>query len=291
MSPKLLVTGGAGMLGSDIIPILNKTFVVHSTDRANLNIDNHRELEDFFAANRFDVVLHMAAITDLDWCETNIDAAFRTNARATGKIADLCASSNTHLIYISTSGVFSGNRGVPYIETDVPMPINVYGKSKFEGEKLAQANISPEKLTILRVGWLFGGGIIDKKFVRKMFELLQTRDKVAAVSDIFGSPNYSEDIGHAIVDIVNNCVHGLFHVQNSGEYASRFDIACEIKKNLDSRAEIEPIGADRFPTKAERPKMEAINSIFVKDALGYELRPWKDALAEYVSRLKRLELH
>jgi len=83
----------------------------------------------------------------------------------------------------------------------------------------------------------------------------------------------------------------LFHVQNSGEHASRFDIACEIKKNLDSRTEIEPIGADSFPTKAERPKMEAINSVFIKKALGYELRPWKEALAEYVSRLKRLQLH
>ncbi|MCD6531972.1 dTDP-4-dehydrorhamnose reductase [bacterium] len=282
---RVLITGSSGMLGSDILPILGREFDVVAPSHGEMDITDFERVRRAIAEGGFDWVIHLAAITDLDWCEDNPEKAFLVNALATKNIAEICRDTGTKLAYISTSGVFSGQKKTPYTERDIPKPANVYGKSKYEGEKFVQEVLDEGDFLILRVGWLFGSGARDKKFVGKMFDLLRERPKVMAVDDIFGSPNYSIDIGEAIVQLIKGGHSGIFHIANSGEPASRYDIAVAIREFMGSAAEIEPVPASKFPTRAFRPPMEAIDSIRIEDALGKKLRHWRRALEEYVKRL------
>lgn len=285
---RILLTGGNGMLGTDIVPILSSRFNISAPSSNELDITCNSTVEQVICNGKFDWVIHMAALTDLDWCEENPDVCSKINEEGTKNVSIACAKSNTRLVYISTSGVFSGNKETPYTESDVPKPINVYGKSKYNGELLIQKLLPPENRLILRVGWLFGGGRKkDKKYVGKMFRLMMERDKVLAVSNIFGSPNYSIDIGKTIAELINLNCHGIFHIANSGEPASRYDMALVIREAASARTVIEPASNTQFPTKAPRPKMEAITSLFLNDYLKTPIKHWRIALEEYVYRLRK----
>ncbi len=283
---KILITGGSGMLGSDVVPILSKKFDVVVPDIDEMDITDSERVFDIFDSQKFDYVLHMAALTDLDWCEDHPDEAKSVNANGTKSIALACQKFGAKLIYVSTSGIFSGRLGRPYTEKDIPKTANVYGQSKYEGELAVEETLSQEQWLILRVGWLFGGGENDKKFVGKIFDKMRTLSKVQAVSNIWGSPNYSVDIGNLISKMLENNTSGLFHIANTGEPASRYDLAVAIRDFAGFTTEIEPVPSSKFPTRAVRPPMEAISSVFM-DKYGFEIRHWRDALEEYISRLAK----
>jgi len=283
---KILIDGSSGMLGTDIIPIFRKYFDIFTPSRTEMNVIDEKSVDKIISTGKFDWVVHLAALTDLDWCEDNPVEAMRVNADGTKNIANACLKYNVKMMYISTSGVFSGIHEKPYTENNIPEPVNVYGKSKYRGEKFVQEILPEQNILILRVGWLFGGGKNDKKFVGKMFHLIEEKPKVFAVHDIFGSPNYSIDIGQTMVDLIDSDIYGIFHVANSGNPASRYDIAKSIRDFMNAETKVLPVSSKKFPTKAFRPPMEAIESVKINDAIGHKLRHWKDALDEYVQRLK-----
>ena len=282
---KILVTGGDGMLGSDVLPIISDRFEIHSPTISELDVRDAVAVFTAIRDGKFDWVLHMAALTDLDWCEDHRDETFTVNVGGTENIAKACAKYGCRMVYISTSGIFSGRLGRPYIEDDTPKPVNVYGLSKYQGELVIQKNLPEEHMLILRVGWLFGGGKHDNKFVGKMFRLMQSLPRVQAVADIWGSPNYSIDIGKLVVNMLSENVSGIFHIANSGEPASRYDLAVAIRDAAGIATEVEAVPAEKFPTRAFRPPVEAIASVRLHEK-GFEMRNWHEALNEYVARLK-----
>lgn len=286
MRVKILITGGNGMLGADVVPILSEKFETVVPTRSELDVTNRENVIKTIRNGGFDWVIHLAALTDLDWCEDHVEETISVNALGTKNIVDACEMAGCRIAYISTSGVFSGNKRTHYTEDDMPAPINIYALSKYLGE-LAVSAKNEGKWLILRVGWLFGGGEKDKKFVGKIFNLMKKADKIEAVANIWGSPNYSVDVGELIVKFIEYNAYGLFHVANSGEPASRFDMAVAIKEFLRANVEIQPVGAEKFPTKAKRPRMEAIKSIRLEE-LGIKPRHWKDALGDYIKRLMKL---
>ncbi len=265
------------MLGSDVVPILSEKFDVVVPDTNEMDITNREQVFDVLGSQKFDYVLHMAALTDLDWCEDHPKDAKSVNADGTKSIALACREFGAKMIYISTSGIFSGKLGRPYTEDDVPKAANVYGQSKYEGELAVRETLPLERSLILRVGWLFGGGEHDKKFVGKIFQKMRILPKVQAVSNILGSPNYSVDIGNVIRGMIEKDASGLFHIANTGEPASRYDLAVAIRDFAGFDTEIEPVPSSKFPTRAIRPPMEAIASVFL-DKYGFEIRHWRDAL-------------
>jgi len=281
---KILATGAGGMMGTDVMPILEKRFETIKTDLPELDITDRGTIERWMNDFRPDWVLHMAAITDLDFCETEPEKADLVNHRGTRNIAEACDRCGAKLIYISTSGIFSGLKDAPYSEDDIPKPKNVYGVSKYNGELAVQETLPANKWLILRAGWLFGGGTEDKKFVGKIYKLVHERDKISAVNDIIGSPNYTVDIGKLILYLIDNNLYGVYHVGNTG-YATRLDIAREIVKLANVKCEVKGVSFTEFPTRALRPPMEAIENVRLKE-LGYEMRHWEEALAEYIERLK-----
>lgn len=217
------MTGAAGMLGSDLVPVLEERgYSVLATDINILEGIKHLDVRDYRSVNKTisdfkpSFVIHLAAETNVDKCETDPDHAYETNALGTENIVLTCLARNTTLIYVSTVGVFDGTKtGVnslpePYTEFDSPNPINVCGTSKYEGERIV-AKFLDNHFTI-RAGWMIGGMSRDKKFVSKiMGQIRGGAKKIYAVDDKWGTPTYTLDFSKALVSLMQTPYYGLYH--------------------------------------------------------------------------------
>ena len=280
---KILITGARGMLGKEVSAVFAAKHTVIATDIPELDITNPIHINNWVLKHKPDIILHLAAMTDVDGCEKNPEAAFKINISGTKNIADACRENKIQLLYISTSDIFDGTKKTPYIETDIANPINKYGKSKYEGE-LYIRQILPNSY-IIRTCWLFGGGRDDKKFVARIIAQAKSRKSLDVVNNIYGSPTYTKDLAHAIFRITGNNRPGIYHTANAG-CCSRYEIAEKIIEYSGiSTCKINGVSGDKFPTIAPRPRMAAIESVNLsKVGLDNLIRPWQEALREYIKR-------
>ncbi len=229
------------------------------------------------------VVLHLAAATDVDRCEQDPDFAYHTNAVGTQNIALACQDTGATLIYISTAGVFWGDKVEPYIEFDTPRPANIYGVSKLAGEQIVSSLL--QRYYIVRAGWMVGGGNKDKKFVGKIARLmLEGKNPLSVVDDKWGSPTYAKDLLYGIHRLLQSGYYGLYHMVNAG-CCSRYDVALAIRDALQQpEITILPISSDKFPLPAPRARSEALRNLKM-ELLGLDaMRPWRQALNEYLQK-------
>ena len=228
-----------------------------------------------------DVVLHLAAATDVDRCEQEPDLAYRTNAIGTQNLALACQASGAILVYISTAGVFWGDKDEPYIEFDTPHPANLYGRSKLAGEQIVSSLL--KRFYIVRAGWMVGGGERDKKFVGKIARLiLEGTNPLRVVNDKIGTPTYAKDLLTGIRRLLETGYYGLYHMVNRGT-CSRYDIAMMIREVLE-RPDIEiiPVSSAYFPLPAPRARSEAMRNLKLELLSLHTMRTWQDALREYI---------
>lgn len=287
---KILVTGAAGMLGSALCPTLTqKGHNVFATDLASietgiglLDVRTYDQVEKTVSKLKPDMVMHLAAETDVDKCEVAPDNAFLTNTIGTQNVALVCQKKGIVMVYISTIGVFYGDKPTPYTEFDDPKPINVYGESKLEGEKIVQNLL--QEYYIIRAGWMIGGGPKrDKKFVGKIIKQIGETDVLKAVDDKIGSPTYTFDFSKCLADIIDTGFYGLYHCTNKG-YGSRYDVAKKIIE-FSGRSDVKvvPVSSAYFPLPAARARSEMSRNykleLFGKD----QMRPWEEALKEYIN--------
>jgi len=230
---------------------------------------------------RPDWVLHLAAATDVDRCEEDPDWAYHSNAIGTQNVALACQKAGVPLVYISTAGVFWGDKTDPYIEFDTPRPANVYGRSKLAGEQIVSTLL--DRFYIVRAGWMMGGGEKDKKFVGKMVRLIsEGRNTLRVVNDKWGSPTYAKDLLRGIRRLCDTGYYGLYHMSNAGR-CSRYDVALAVCQALQRpEIQVQPISSDEFPLPAPRADSEVMRNLKLQ-LLGLDpMRPWQDALREYV---------
>ncbi len=187
------------------------------------------------------------------------------------------------MVYISTIGVFYGDKNEPYTEFDKPNPINTYGKSKLEGEKIVQSLLN--RYYIVRAGWMVGGGPKrDKKFVAKIIRQINEKKVIRAVNDKIGSPTYTVDFSRCLADIIETGYFGLYHCTNKG-YGSRFDVAKKIVSILSrSDVTIEPVCSAYFPLPAPRARSEMSRNYKLELLNMGTTRKWEDALKEYIDK-------
>jgi dTDP-4-dehydrorhamnose reductase len=285
----LLVTGAAGMVGSYVPEVFSGMELYRydlrgSDGVAVLDIRDRASVMAVVDRLRPRAILHLAAETDVDLCEREPDHAYRSNTLATLNLALACQRYDLELVYVSTSSVFDGNKAEPYTEFDAPRPVNVYAKTKLEGEKLVET-FCPRHY-IVRAGWMFGGQDRDKKFVAKIAQFcLEHRPEVQAVEDKVGSPTYANDLLHNVRALMQTGLYGLYHIVNTG-CCSRYDMALEIARLLCSATRILPVKSALFPASAPRPRSEAVTS-YKLDLLGLnQMRPWREALRDYVNVLR-----
>lgn len=279
---RVVITGADGQLGqalqadtaaaaADIIPV----------DLPDWDIADPR-VTARLADLRPHLVIHCAAMTDVDGCARDPDAAYRINALGTQNVALACQRVGAALVYISTNEVFDGEATRPYLEFDVPNPINAYGASKWAGERIA-AQLLPT-LYIVRIAWLFAPR--SRSFVSKILARAEQQGRLQVVTDEVASPTYAPDLAAAIWQLVTTDHFGIYHLVNEG-ICSRYDYAIEILRQA-GRADIpvEPISRSQFERPSRPPAYAPLRNT-VAAALGIRLRPWQAALRDCFARVNR----
>ena len=284
MTKRILVTGASGMVGS-YAPGVFKDYELILTDCIDsphaLDVREPVRVREMIGDARPDVVLHPAAATDVDRCEQEPDWAYHSNAVGTENVVYSCREFDTTLVYISTAGVFWGDKADPYIEFDLPRPANVYGHSKLAGERSVASSL--RKYYIVRAGWMVGGGTKDKKFVGQIARLItEGRTNLKVVDDKIGSPTYARDLLEGIGKLLETEYYGLYHMVNEG-CCSRYDVAVAIKDIIQNAdVSIQPVSSAHFPLPAPRARSEAMRNLKLKLMQLFTIRSWEDALREYV---------
>lgn len=275
------------MLGQDLVAELRSRHEVIPLTRSDADITDAPRIIGAIERAQPQVVVHCAAFTAVDDCESQASLAFRVNAEGTHNVAAACRKAHAGLVYMSTDYVFDGEKSSPYVETDEPNPINVYGRSKLEGERRAQEALGEvPRAWMVRVSWLFGP--LGRNFVRTILERARRGDTLRVVDDQVGSPTYTVDAAQKIEQIVERGTPGIYHVTNQG-YCSWFDLAEEILRQaadlgkLDS-ASLVRISSAELRRPARRPRNSRLaNARLEAEGLGL-LPRWQDALRRYLER-------
>lgn len=265
----VLTTGANGMIGSYV------DFGVR-TDRDVLDILDGASVMRYVQKHMPRVIVHLAGATDTERCEHEPLYAYELNVRGTYNVACAARAVDAVLVYASTSRVFKGDKEIPYAENDAPDPQTQYGRTKHIGEIITTATV-PRHI-VARTSWVFGGGPErDNKFYGKVLKQLQSGEpEVSALSDVQGSPTYGKDYVAAIKALIAEERYGTFHITNAGT-ATRADIVRAIAQQVRPSARVRAVDRSFFPSGAALPTNESVFSERVA------LRPWGEALAEYIT--------
>jgi len=276
---RILITGGSGQLGTELIPRLAKLGTVLAPTRQEIDVISE-EAPAKMAHLKPTHVVHAAAATDVERCETDPIWAHAVNAEGTRRTVEACQAVGAWLLYISTDYVFDGTKGHPYFEEDPPAPLNVYGRSKLAGEIHVRA--SAARWAIVRTAWLYGH--VGRNFVATILQRLRAGDPLAVVTDQVGSPTYAGDLAEAIAELLAREASGTFHLTNSGS-CSWFEFARAIAEEVGTDpSRVAPITSADLGLLARRPAYSVLaNAAWA--ALGLpSLRPWRAAFHTKLAR-------
>lgn len=274
----IAVLGAGGQLGSAFIRLLGKDAV--ALTRADIDMTRPEEIDPWIAANRPELVLNCAAYTAVDAAEEDRDTARLVNATSVGALASATMRHRSGLVTFSTDYVFDGAKDSPYLESDAPHPLNVYGSTKLEGEKLA-IRAHPEAL-VIRTSWVLSG--THRNFARTMLELIP-KGPVQVVDDQRGRPTMVDDLARATMTAVRQGATGLLHMANEG-VTTWFGLAREIAliAGLDP-TRVVAIESAQFPRPAVRPANSVLDSERYEDLALPQMPHYRTGLARAVSEL------
>jgi dTDP-4-dehydrorhamnose reductase len=278
---KILLLGARGMLGTDLLPILAGKHEVVGKDIEDFDLTNLQRVQEEIASSRPAVVINAAAYTDVDGCESHRDLAFAVNAEGARNVARACSQSAAAMIHFSTDYVFDGRSPIPYGEDAQPRPLNVYGKSKLQGEHYIQEILG--NYLIIRTAWLYGAH--GKNFVDTILRLAAQQDELRVVNDQRGAPTFTKDLARAVDLVLTRGIQGILHVINSGS-CTWFEFArkiLEIKKPINDKLRVIPISSRELARPALRPANSILDCSRFEKLTGSKIRPWEDALQAYLS--------
>ena len=276
---RVFVTGAKGMMGTDACRVLGESHDVTGVDVDDFDITSGPDVERAVAAARPEVVLHLAAYTRVEDAEEEKDVAFNCNAVGAMNVAKAARDAGARLVYLSTDYVFDGSKGSPYVETDVPAPINFYGLTKLFGERYA-SSLNPQHL-IVRTSWLFGPN--GRNFIDSILEKAGAGEALRVVDDQRGCPTYTYHLALGLKDAVERGVEGILHLTNSGE-ATWYELARAALEIAGVEAEIEPVPSASYPTKAKRPGNSVLGSVVMGTSGLRPLPDWREGLKHHLER-------
>jgi len=290
---KLLITGAGGQLGRDLTVSLAEDYEVTTAGHAELDITVASDVTAFVARVRPEIVLHTAAYTDVDGCESDEARAQIVNAEGAENVARACGEVGALMVHYSTDYVFDGDKESAYVETDHPNPQTAYGRSKLEGERRVMAAL--DKYVILRIGLVYGR--YGRNFVSSMLQLARRWqddrrsgrpvEPLKVVDDQVGSPTWTMEIVRQTEAVLQSGLSGLFHCTAQGE-VSRYGFACDIFDRLSWDIDIKPCGSDEFPRPARRPRRSTLENQRLKEARINLMRDYRQALNDYIQQNKEI---
>jgi dTDP-4-dehydrorhamnose reductase len=277
------VLGAAGQLGRDLCPRLPGEVIPLTRAEVDLTC---RDTLDALRQLRPDVIVNCAAYNLVDRAETDSEAAFAVNAWGVRELAKICRELGCRLVQFSTDYVFGLDeyRKEPYLETDAPGPVGVYGLSKLTGEYLARATC-PHTFVIRTCGLygLWGVGGKGGNFVETMLRLAGQGKPLRVVADQVCTPTFTEDLATATAALLTAPRSGLCHLTNSGS-CSWYQFAGAIFEEAGIAVDLQPISSAQYGAAARRPAYSVLGTVHDHVALGIELRPWREALADYLRK-------
>jgi dTDP-4-dehydrorhamnose reductase len=283
MGRRVLITGGAGMLATDLSHTLSYGgHEVLAPSHGQLEVTDGTAVDNAISVFHPDTVIHTAAM-HVDPCERDPAAATRVNAQGSQNLAVSSERHGAELVYISTCGLF-GDEIRAYSETDDVVLKSVYAKTKYEGEQLVLAECA--RAFVVRPGWLFGGEPSHQKnFVMRRFEEAREADVVQSAGDKHGCPTYTGDLAVAILALLDSKRYGTYHLKNDGN-CTRAGYVRGIVEAFGLSTQVEEVDSSFFPRPAPTPDCEILCSNNLSSA-GLEPMPhWEDAMARYVDIVK-----
>jgi len=279
---KIVITGAQGLLGQRLYAAFEShAHAVVGIDKDEADITRADEIIPLIMSVNPNMVIHTAAITDLEYCELNYKETYLVNALGTKNIALACQKIDAELLYISTDHVFSGGNDQPYLEWDTPQPLSIYGLSKKLGEDYIQHFLN--RYYVVRTAGLFDS--TGRNFVDAIFAKARKGEPLKVVGDEVCNRTYAPDLVEGIVRLVQTRLCGMYHIVNGGA-SSWYDFAVEIMKRAKVKEPflIESVTAKEYGSKVPRPAYSALNTLAYETVTGHALRPCSEALDEYMSQ-------
>jgi len=270
------VTGAGGMLGHAIQKVFSDVHLIPFT-RTDLDVTDLDDTVKKVRGTRPDFLIHAAAFTNVDACETEPEKAYLVNGVGARNLAIACEEVRCPIMHISSDYVFDGAKGSPYDEWDRTNPVSQYGRSKLMAEQFVSSLTT--RFYIVRTSWLFGGK--GKNFVDTIIRLLAEKDSLQVVNDQFGCPTLTDDLARTLRELLGKG-YGLYHVTNSG-ICTWHEFAVKIAEIKGLKKPIIPVTSEEFRRPAKRPAYSVLNNTMLRlEGIG-PLRPWQEALDEYLS--------
>ncbi|MEK3887714.1 dTDP-4-dehydrorhamnose reductase [Bacillus sp. FSL K6-3431] len=276
---KVLITGATGQLGMELMELLQneRKYEYFGMGKKSLDVTNFVSVKQVVNDIKPGVILHLAAYTHVDASEQNPDQAYLINAYGTRNVAVAAQEINAKLIYVSTDYVFNGTTHSAYHELDTISPVSIYGKSKAAGEDFVR-NLHLRHF-IVRTSWLYGKH--GTNFVKKILNVSEEKEEIFVVSDQIGSPTYSLDLCHFLLNLMNTEKYGTYHFSNSG-HCSWYEFAQTIIQFSGMTVKVIANKTDKLAYPAPRPTY----SVFEHQAIrlnGFKKpRMWREALKDFM---------
>lgn len=288
---KVLVTGAAGQVGSEVARLHDGAFEVQAFDRAALDVSNPEDVARRLDEAMPDVLLNCAAYTAVDKAEDEPALARRSNVDAPAVLGRACAARGVAILHLSTDYVFDGAKEGAYSEEDAANPLGVYGTTKLAGEE-ALRTVAPRHV-ILRVSWVFGR--LGRSFVDTILRLANERQELSVVDDQIGSPSPAVTIAETIRAIVQALptredAWGTYHFSTTPALSwcifARTIVAAAAEAGLLERPPtIRAIATEDWPAKAARPRNSRLDASKLAATFGIEPLRWEEALRDYIRTL------
>jgi len=289
---RVYIAGCGGMLGLAVYNLFSKFAIVKATDidvneqwLQNSDVRDYQVIKQSIIDFMPDVIINLAAITDMEICEKNCDNAWLTNTLGAENVALIALELNVPHIYISTAGIFGGEKEF-FNDFDTPNPLSIYAKSKYAGEMFVKQMLS--KYYVVRAGWMMGGGPSkDKKFINKIYkQIIAGKKELYVVDDKLGTPTYTVDFAQGLMRLLESGCYGVYNQVCPGS-CSRYDVAEEFVRllGLSTSIKIHKVSSDYFKDDyfAPRPASEKLVNMKLQSRGLMIMRDWQMCLAEYVS--------
>ena len=278
---KIVVVGGRGQLGRELVRVLDPSHETIVLDLPECNIVESSSV-DCIASHYPDLVIHTAAMTDVDGCARDPLAAFTINALGTQNVALACQRARAPMVYISTNEVFDGAKDSPYLELDEPHAINAYGASKLAGERYVQMLL--DRFYIVRIAWLFSPG--GANFPKRIMAAARKNGTLKVTADEIANPTYAPDLAQALARLIETQHYGIYHLVNEGA-ASRYEFTQRILQYAGLEdVPLTPIPLAEYKRDSTPPRYGAMLNFAAATMLGIRLRPWEQALKDFFAQLK-----
>ena len=276
----ILITGANGQLGYDfqkLLDSLGKKYI--GTDVSELDITNIDSVREFIKDKNIELIINCAAYNNVDKAEDDVELCTKLNTYAPRDLAVIAKEIDAEYITYSTDFVFDGEKGSPYIEADMPNPLSVYGKTKYDGEKEVQKTW--EKSFVVRTSWVFG--IANNNFNKQVINWSKNKNELSIVDDQISSPTYSKDLAYYSWKLIQSKKYGLYHLSSSGE-ASKYDQAKYVLDKIDWEGILNKAKTADFNLKAKRAKYTKLDSSKLEKVINEKISKWENGIDRFFKK-------